>query len=177
MLYCSIHLITTTSDHKSPSSSIYCLFKARPTPTCNLSTVKMFRQIIQLHVLLTLIHCITAAGEDNAEDSSGTPWKDVDVKGNAWKGISAFLGKNLCDTDVGMCKSNFSGFVANHHNVPGFQRPHVIAVCETDKNLKKAVVCWVRYKPTNNNGADETTLEVQFWSDNPQVSHCRYAEP
>ncbi|KAL1448990.1 hypothetical protein WDU94_000237 [Cyamophila willieti] len=127
--------------------------------------------------LVTLFHHSTAPGEDNGEDSSGTGWKDVNVLTDEWKGIKAFLGMDLCAGNQLVCKNNFTGFVGRATNVTQAAWYGLIGVCETDKNLKKAVVCWVRHKPKLNNQAQDTLVEAQFWSDHPGMSHCRYARP
>ncbi|KAL1459054.1 hypothetical protein WDU94_011064 [Cyamophila willieti] len=122
-----------------------------------------------------LVPCLSPIGRDDGENSGGTHWLDVDVKADAWKGISVFLGRDLCEGEGAVCADNFTDFLIKYHNVQRVQQNRIAGVCETDKNLRKAVVCWVRYKPIGNDA--RTKLEVQFWSDNPQTSHCRYAYP
>ncbi|KAL1453790.1 hypothetical protein WDU94_010103 [Cyamophila willieti] len=108
------------------------------------------------------------------EDSTGTKWINLDVPGDEWKGIKNFTGKNLCAGDQSLCKVNFSALVSNFMKI----KADFYANCETDANLRQAVVCWLRHKPYNNHEmARKTIFECQFWSDNPTTSHARHAYP
>ncbi|KAL1459051.1 hypothetical protein WDU94_011063 [Cyamophila willieti] len=155
----------------------------------SLNIVSLSQQQYQPYFLLTLIsaiHGTPSNGKDNGENSKYVRWNDVNVSNNEWDGIQAFLGKNLCEGDMAMCTKNFTEFcgkqgsrwftdynyVISHYGTKG-----LIGVCETDKQLMKAIVCWVRYKPKFDGQGGYTLFEMQFWSDNNFTSHCRYATP
>uniref|UniRef100_A0A8D9FG06 Uncharacterized protein n=1 Tax=Cacopsylla melanoneura TaxID=428564 RepID=A0A8D9FG06_9HEMI len=129
------------------------------------------------YLLCMLFNFITAPPTDNGANSDGTEWIEVNVTNDAWKGIKTFLGQDLCKGDMEEC-SKFMAFVGkpnNIYNIPQQEKLGFLSRCETDKNLRKAVVCWVRLKLQEMHGDYRTKFEMQFWSDNAQVSHCRYA--
>uniref|UniRef100_A0A8D8LD48 Uncharacterized protein n=1 Tax=Cacopsylla melanoneura TaxID=428564 RepID=A0A8D8LD48_9HEMI len=129
------------------------------------------------YLLCMLFNFITAPPADDGANSDGTNWTEVNVMNDEWKGIKTFLGHDLCKGDMEEC-SKFMAFVGkpnNIYNIPQQEKLGLLSRCETDKNLRKAVVCWVRLKLQEMHGDYRTKFEMQFWSDNAQVSHCRYA--
>uniref|UniRef100_A0A8D8YPK8 Secreted protein n=1 Tax=Cacopsylla melanoneura TaxID=428564 RepID=A0A8D8YPK8_9HEMI len=136
------------------------------------------KNIIQLYLLLTLIHNITAAIE----------WTSIDVAANQFDGIKAYLGKDLCAGDKKMCTENFTNYVKTEG--PGrmpipyeIRDPSIGGSCETDKDVNN-IVCWVRIKQENDKFFGyfktlHTKFEIQFWLDKNKKNetNCRYAKP
>uniref|UniRef100_A0A8D9BDB8 Secreted protein n=1 Tax=Cacopsylla melanoneura TaxID=428564 RepID=A0A8D9BDB8_9HEMI len=139
------------------------------------------KNIIQLYLLLTLIHNITAAIE----------WTSIDVAANQFDGIKAYLGKDLCAGDKKMCTENFTNYVKTEGPgrmpIPEIKDPSIGGSCETDKDVNNTV-CWVRIKKNpgvfNSGhlevfGTHRTKFEIQFWLDKNKKNetNCRYAKP
>uniref|UniRef100_A0A8D9FHZ6 Uncharacterized protein n=1 Tax=Cacopsylla melanoneura TaxID=428564 RepID=A0A8D9FHZ6_9HEMI len=104
--------------------------------------------------------------------SNSIAWNDINVDGDAWHGIKAFLGKNVCGlSDV--CRTTFKTFVANYKQISS----DLEAGCQKDDTINLEV-CWIRHKPINDKTETRRTVfECQFWSENPTTSRARYAYP
>uniref|UniRef100_A0A8D8QSP2 Secreted protein n=1 Tax=Cacopsylla melanoneura TaxID=428564 RepID=A0A8D8QSP2_9HEMI len=113
------------------------------------------------------------------QNSEKTNWTDVDVTGvkdnGWWKDITQWLGRELCKNKTPenpyTCE-DFSQFAAPIANATILR-----ASCEGDAALRGAVVCWLRHKDHLETYKKRTKFEVQFWTDHPNMSHCRFATP
>uniref|UniRef100_A0A8D8SRP1 Uncharacterized protein n=1 Tax=Cacopsylla melanoneura TaxID=428564 RepID=A0A8D8SRP1_9HEMI len=134
-----------------------------------------------LSLMLLLFHLCRI---DSMEDSYRVEWTDLDVtglKGNSknWENITQWLGRELCKDSVRTPANPFTCEDFKNFIMPlGVGVTAMRVSCEGDKALNGTTVCWLREKSYNSDTASKRTVfEVQFWTENPKLSHCRYANP
>uniref|UniRef100_A0A8D8T2N8 Uncharacterized protein n=1 Tax=Cacopsylla melanoneura TaxID=428564 RepID=A0A8D8T2N8_9HEMI len=117
------------------------------------------------------------------EDSKNVHWYEMDMTGvkdnGKWKNITQWMGRQLCVG--GRTKENpytcedFMKFA-----LPLVKDAKALRYdCQCDKALNGALVCWLRQKSFSEQTivTKRTDFEVQFWTDHPNMSHCRFATP
>uniref|UniRef100_A0A8D9F3X7 Uncharacterized protein n=2 Tax=Cacopsylla melanoneura TaxID=428564 RepID=A0A8D9F3X7_9HEMI len=149
------------------------------------------RTVLVLLMMPLLVNLIIPRNTNNGsnldpgrkEDSSHVIWTDVDFAAESWRGLKAFIGKDLCLGTQEQCfefkrfiEAQNNWFVNDstyYKNNPTRSNPSVRTSCDQDTALGGKTVCWVRDKTTG-----RTTYEIQFWTEvNPPLSKCRFATP
>uniref|UniRef100_A0A8D8XB77 Uncharacterized protein n=1 Tax=Cacopsylla melanoneura TaxID=428564 RepID=A0A8D8XB77_9HEMI len=147
-------------------------------------TMPFFTIIRPLPCLMVLLFLLCRQTDSKMENSAGIAWeKELDVTGlnksndnGNWQNITQWLGRELCkgkSPENPYTCANFKDFVK-----PLAKAKAIRWACEGDKALDGTVVCWLRQKKYDwDTLAPRTIFEVQFWTDRPNMSHCRYATP